>query len=185
MSIPGAWRVRPRVFDDARGTFAEWFRGDVLRDATGFDFQTAQGNISSSTRGVVRGIHFADVPPGQAKYVMPVTGRIIDFVVDIRVGSPTFGRWVSAELHANTRDAILIEPGLGHAFVALDDHTTVAYLVTDIYRPTREHGIHPLDPTIGLEFPDGLEPVLSDKDAAAPMLDEALAAGMLPTWDAR
>jgi dTDP-4-dehydrorhamnose 3,5-epimerase len=185
LRIAGGWRMRPQVFGDARGSFAEWFRFDHIEAETGFRFDVAQGNISSSTRGVVRGIHYADVPPGQAKYVMPVTGSIIDFVVDIRVGSPTFGEWVGEELHSANRDAMLVEPGLGHAFVALDDNTTVAYLVTDVFRPEREHGVHPLDPEIGLEFPDGLEPILSEKDRVAPTLAEALAAGALPKWTAR
>lgn len=185
LSIAGAWRIRPRLFGDARGSFAEWFRADVLEEATGYAFSTVQGNISVSARGVVRGIHFADVPPGQGKYVMPVSGAIIDFVIDIRVGSPTFGEWVGEELRAERRDAMLVEPGLGHAFVALDDHTTVSYLVTDVYRPEREHAIHPLDPEIGLEMPRGVDPLLSDKDAAAPSLAEALESGILPTWGAR
>lgn len=185
MSIAGAWRIRPTVFGDARGSFAEWFRVDLIERATGFVFSAVQANISTSSRGVVRGIHYADVPPGQAKFVMPVTGSIIDYVVDLRVGSPTFGQWAAEELRADHRDANLIEPGLGHAFVALEDNTTVSYLVTDYYRPEREHGVNPLDPEIGLELPSAIDPILSDKDVAAPSLAEALAAGKLPKWEAR
>ncbi len=185
MSIAGAWSVTPKVFGDPRGSFSEWFRADLLETVTGYRFAAIQGNISRSSRGVVRGIHYADVPPGQAKYVMPVTGSIIDFVVDIRVGSPTFGQWEGVTLDSANHDAILIEPGLGHAFIALEDHTTVSYLVTDIYRPEREHGINPLDAEIGLTFPAGIEPLLSDKDTAAPSLAEALAAGALPKWENR
>jgi dTDP-4-dehydrorhamnose 3,5-epimerase len=182
LSIAGAWSVSPKVHGDDRGSFAEWFRGDQLEDITGFRFSPVQGNISRSAKGVVRGIHYADVPPGQAKYVMPVSGSIIDFVVDIRVGSPTFGQWDSVTLHSESRDAVLIEPGLGHAFVALNDDTVVTYLVTDVFRPDREHGINPLDPAIGLIFPAGINPVLSNKDTAAPMLAEAHAASALPAW---
>ena len=185
MRIPGGWRIRPTVFGDARGSFAEWFRADAIEAATGFRFDVAQGNISRSSRGVLRGIHYADVPPGQAKYVMPVTGSIVDYVVDIRVGSPTFGHWDSATLDSANHDAVLIETGLGHAFVALEDNTTVSYLVTDYYRPEREHGVNPLDPEIGLELPSAIDPILSDKDVAAPSLAEALAAGKLPKWEAR
>ena len=185
LSIPGAWRIRPTVFGDARGSFAEWFRFDHIERVTGYAFHAVQANISTSSRGVVRGIHYADVPPGQAKFVMPVTGSIIDYVVDIRVGSPTFGQWTAEELRADMRDANLIEPGLGHAFVALEDNTTVSYLVTDYYRPEREHGVNPLDPTIGLTMPEGIVPLLSEKDLAAPNLDEARAAGALPIWEAR
>jgi dTDP-4-dehydrorhamnose 3,5-epimerase len=164
--------------------FAEWFRTDRIEDVTGFRFSSVQGNISRSAKGVVRGIHYADVPPGQAKYVMPVSGSIIDFIVDIRVGSPTFGQWDSVTLHSERHEAIFHEPGLGHAFVALDDETTVMYLVTDYFRPEREHGINPLDPEIGLDFPAGIELLLSDKDTAAPTLAEAHAASALPIWRA-
>jgi dTDP-4-dehydrorhamnose 3,5-epimerase len=115
---------------------------------------------------------------------MPVSGSIIDFVVDIRVGSPTFGQWDSVTLHSERHEAIVHEPGLGHAFVALDDETTVVYLVTDYFRPEREHGINPLDPEIGLVFPAGIELLLSDKDTAAPTLAEAPAASALPIWRA-
>ena len=112
-----------------------------------------------------------------------MTGSIIDFVVDIRVGSPTFGQWESVILDSSTHDAILHEPGLGHAFVALEEGTAVSYLVTDIYRPDREHGINPMDPEIGLTFPDNLELTLSDKDAEAPGLATLLAAGTLTIWE--
>lgn len=185
LSIAGAWSVTPKVHGDARGSFAEWFRTDRVEDVTGFRFASVQGNISRSARGVVRGIHYADVPPGQAKYVMPVSGSIIDYVVDIRVGSPTFGQWDSVTLHSDRHEAILHEPGLGHAFVALDDETTVMYLVTDVFRPEREHGVNPLDPEIGLVFPAGLELVMSDKDTSSPSLAEALSASALPMWGAR
>lgn len=185
MSIAGAWRIRPTVFGDARGSFAEWFRVDAIEATTGLRFDAVQGNISRSSRGVVRGIHYADVPPGQGKYVMPVTGSIIDYVVDIRVGSPTYGEWVSETLDSARHDAILIEPGLGHAFVALEDDTTVSYLVTDIFRPEREHGINPLDPEIGLVFPGDVELILSDKDTAAPGLAEARDMNLLPEWGTR
>jgi dTDP-4-dehydrorhamnose 3,5-epimerase len=185
LRIAGAWRIAPQIFGDARGSFSEWFRADHLEAATGFRLNPIQANISRSSRGVVRGIHYADIPPGQAKYVMPLTGLIIDFVVDIREGSPTFGQWEGVTLDSKSHDAILIEPGLGHAFIALDDLTTVTYLVTDSHRPEREHGINPLDRDISLTFPDGIELVLSDKDLSAPTLAEALAAGSLPKWEGR
>lgn len=185
MSIAGAWRIAPTVFGDPRGSFAEWFRADHIETVTGFAFVPVQGNISRSSRGVLRGIHYADVPPGQAKYVMPVTGSIIDFVVDIRVGSPTYGQWEGVTLSSDTHDAILLEPGLGHAFLALEDDTTVTYLVTDVYRPEREHGVNPLDPEIGLEFPEGIDALLSDKDLESPTLADARAAGKLPIWEGR
>lgn len=182
LSIAGAWRITPRIFGDDRGFFAEWFRADHISDATGYSFVPVQGNISRSSKGVVRGIHYADVPPGQAKYVMPVMGSIIDYIVDIRVGSPTFGQWDSVTLTSDSREAVIVEPGLGHAFVSLEDNTVVTYLVTDVFRPDREHGLNPLDPEIGLIFPDGIEPILSDKDVSAPSLAEALRTSALPKW---
>jgi dTDP-4-dehydrorhamnose 3,5-epimerase len=113
---------------------------------------------------------------------MPITGSIIDYVVDIRVGSPTFGQWDSVTLTSESREAVIVEPGLGHGFVALEDDTVVTYLVSDVFRPEREHGINPLDPEIGLIFPVGIEPILSDKDVEAPSLAEALRTSALPKW---
>lgn len=116
---------------------------------------------------------------------MPLTGSIVDFVVDIREGSPTFGQWEGVLLDSENHDAILLEPGLGHAFMALEDLTAVTYLVTDIHRPEREHGINPLDRDIALAFPTGIEPVLSEKDTSAPSLADAIALGLLPQWEGR
>jgi len=181
LSITGAWEVNPTVFRDERGAFLEAYRAETLGDAIGHRFQLAQMNVSISARGVVRGIHYADVPPGQAKYVQCFRGAIIDFVVDIRVGSATFGNWEAVRLDDENRSALYISEGLGHAFVALEDDTTVGYLVSEPYNAPREHGISPLDPTIGLEFPFTLEDlVLSAKDRDAPLLAEALDAGVLP-----
>jgi dTDP-4-dehydrorhamnose 3,5-epimerase len=110
-------------------------------------------------------------------------GRILDFIVDIRVGSPTFGQWVSVELSGANRNAVFLSEGLGHAFLALEDNTVVTYLVTDVYAPEREHEINPLDATLGLKFPmPQSELELSAKDAAAPGLLEAQELGRLPTW---
>jgi dTDP-4-dehydrorhamnose 3,5-epimerase len=143
-----------------------------------------QTNVSVSSRGTVRGIHFADVPPSQAKYVTALSGSLVDFIVDIRVGSPTFGRWTSVLLDTVDRRAVYLSEGLGHAFVALEDDTTAMYLCTAAYNPSGEHGINPLDPEVGLEFPDGIEPLLSPKDAAAPGLTRARDEGLLPTYAA-
>jgi dTDP-4-dehydrorhamnose 3,5-epimerase len=171
------------VHGDERGEFVEWFKGSALAEATGYSFNLAQANLSRSAKGTVRGIHFADVPPGQAKYVTCVRGAIIDYIVDIRVGSPTFGQWDSVEVTASSRNAVFLEEGLGHAFCSLEDDTTVAYLVSDIYRPDKEHGINPLDVSLGISFPfPPTELSLSSKDTQAPSLAEAEAAGLLPLW---
>ena len=184
LSVAGSFLVAPEVHADSRGEFVESFRRDLLRDATGLDFVAAQGNVSVSSRGTLRGIHYADVPPGQAKYVLCTTGSIQDFVVDLRVGSPTFGQWDQATISARQRNAIVLDVGLGHAFLALEDNTTVSYLVTDHYKPRAEHAINPLDPDIGLQFAlDASELLLSDKDRAADSLSQAHAAGGLPRWE--
>lgn len=185
LSVPGAFEVTPRQFPDDRGTFWEWYRFDALAEAVGHPLDLRQGNASVSRRGVVRGIHFADVPPSQAKYVSVLAGAVLDFVIDIRVGSPTFGQWDSVVLDTVDRRALYVGEGLGHCFVALTDDTVVTYLVSEVFNPERERGITPLDETIGLAMPFAHDQlVLSPKDVAAPTLREAEAAGLLPTWDA-
>ncbi|MEU6793945.1 dTDP-4-dehydrorhamnose 3,5-epimerase [Nonomuraea wenchangensis] len=180
LSIDGSWLFTPRVHADPRGAFLEAFKAAELPHP----FGVAQVNCSVSRAGVLRGVHFADVPPGQAKYVTCVSGAVLDVVVDLRAGSPTFGRWESAVLDDETRRAMLVAEGLGHAFMALSEQATVVYLCSATYNPAGEHGVDPLDPDLGIAWPAGLEPVLSDQDAAAPSLAEALASGLLPDYGA-
>src|ERR1700683_5467119 len=181
-SIGGAWTFTPAAPRDDRGHFLEWFRADELSETLGYWPETAQANWSVSRRGVIRGVHFASVPPGQAKYVTCVSGAILDVIVDIRVGSPGYGRWAAVPLNDETRCAVFVAEGLGHSFITLSDEATVLYLCSTPYAPAREHGVHPLDPAIGIVWPSEMEPVLSDKDAAAPTLAEAQAAGLLPHY---
>ena len=185
LSIPDAYEVTPQQHADDRGVFFEWYRFDRLEEAVGHPLNLRQANSSVSKRGSVRGIHFADIPPSQAKYVTAPKGAVLDFVIDIRVGSPTFGKWDSVLLDDVDRRAVYVAEGLGHCFVALTEGATVSYLVTDTYNPTREHGVNPLDADIALRFPDEAgEPLLSPKDTDAPGLHEAAEAGLLPTWEA-
>jgi dTDP-4-dehydrorhamnose 3,5-epimerase len=185
LTIPDSYEITPKQFGDDRGVFLEWYRFDRLEETIGHPLNLAQGNTSVSKRGVVRGIHFADVPPSQAKYVTATHGAVLDFVIDIRLGSPTFGQWDSVLLDDQDRRAIYIAEGLGHCFIALTDDATVSYLVTSTFNAEREHGINPLDPTVGLEFPvDAAELLLSPKDTDAPSLTAAAESGLLPTWDA-
>ncbi|MFJ9864013.1 dTDP-4-dehydrorhamnose 3,5-epimerase [Streptomyces sp. NPDC101165] len=176
------WVLEPKVFPDERGSFHEWYRGGEFREATGYDLTLAQANCSVSRRGVLRGVHFADVPPGQAKYLTCVRGAVLDVVVDIRVGSPTFGQWEAVRLDDENRRAVFLAEGLGHAFMALTDDATFVYLCSAGYAPEREHTVHPLDPELGIAWPAGIEPVLSAKDAEAPTLTEAERSGLLPTY---
>jgi len=182
LKIDGAWLLEPRVLADPRGSFHEWFRAPEFREDVGHPLTVAQANCSVSSRGTLRGVHFADVPPSQAKYIKCVRGAIMDVVVDIRTGSPTFGAWESVLLDDVSHRAVYLAEGLGHAFLALTDDATVIYLCSAGYAPDREHGIHPLDPELGIVWPGDIEPLLSHKDAAAPTLAEALERGLLPSY---
>jgi dTDP-4-dehydrorhamnose 3,5-epimerase len=182
LEIEGARVFTPRIHRDDRGDFLEWLRGADFDADLGYRLDVAQANCSVSRCGVIRGIHFADVPPGQAKYITCAAGAIIDVVVDLRVGSPGFGRWQAVQLDDQTRSALFISEGLGHAFTALTDQATVLYLCSTPYTPAREHGVHPLDPDIGIAWPEDLDTILSEKDAAAPTLAEARSAGLLPDY---
>lgn len=179
LTIEGAWEITPRQHGDPRGLFMEWYRFDHLSEAVGHPLRLAQANLSVSQRGVVRGIHFADVPPSQAKYVTCVRGAALDVIVDIRVGSPTFGRWEGVRLDDADRRAVYLSEGLGHGFCALTDDATLAYLCSETYAPEREHGIHPLDPDLAIDWPTDT-PLLSAKDEAAPTLEQARTDGLLP-----
>lgn len=186
LSVPGAWEITPQQHGDPRGVFLEAFKEGPFVQAVGHPLSLKQVNTSVSAAGVLRGIHFADVPPSQAKYVMCPSGAVLDVVVDIRVGSPTFGRWDSVLLDDVDRRAIYISEGLGHAFCSLADGSTVVYLCSEPYAPGREHGVNPL--SAGIDWPttgrDGrpLELLLSAKDEAAPSLAEAEAQGLLPRF---
>ena len=186
LGIAGAYEVRNIVHGDDRGEFAEWFRFDTIEQQTGYRFPVRQANVSRSQKGVVRGIHFCQIPPGQAKLVTCMTGRILDVVVDVRDGSETFGQWKAVELTASERNGMLLPVGVGHAFVALEDNTTVCYLVSDVYTPSREFGIHPLDPELGIDYHLPVDQLLlSPKDQEAPSLQEALEQGLLPHIEQR
>ena len=182
LGIEGAWEITPQQHGDPRGLFLEWYRFDRLAEVVGHPLDLAQANMSVSAAGVVRGIHFADVPPGQAKYVTCPRGAVVDVIVDIRVGSPTFGRWEAVRLDDVDRRAVYIAEGLGHGFCALTDDATLTYLCSTTYNPAAEHTVHPLDPSLGIEWP-AAAPVLSARDDAAPSLDAARAAGTLPSYD--
>jgi dTDP-4-dehydrorhamnose 3,5-epimerase len=185
LKVQDSYEITPRAFSDDRGVFSESYRFDELEKATGRSVKLAQVNTSVSKRGVVRGIHYADVPPSQAKYVMCPSGAVLDFIIDIRVGSPTFGEWDAVLLDSVDRRAAFISEGIGHAFVALTDDAVVTYLVTSVFNAGAEHGINPLDTDVALQFPaEAGTPLLSPKDTDAPGLAEAAASGILPTWEA-
>jgi dTDP-4-dehydrorhamnose 3,5-epimerase len=183
LAVPDSYVLDLVCHGDARGRFTEWYRADVLAEATGFGLTLAQANHSVSARGALRGVHFALVPPGQAKYVYCPAGKVLDVVVDVRVGSPTFGVHDAVLLDSEQPRAVYLSEGLGHAFVALADASSVTYLVSTGYSPGREVGVHPMDPELDLPWPADVEFQLSAKDLAAPTLTEAREQGLLPTME--
>ena len=183
LAVSGAWEITPVVHGDTRGEFFEWFTDPGFTAITGHGFDLRQANCSTSKAGVLRGVHFADVPPGQAKYVTCVHGSVYDVVVDIRVGSPTFGAWDAVMLDAESHRSVYLAEGLGHAFLALEDDSTVMYLCSSGYDPRREHTVNALDPAMAIDWPYSGELILSDRDRAAPTLEQARADGLLSSWD--
>ena len=154
LTIEGAYEITPVQHGDPRGLFVEWYRTDELVAEIGHPLHLAQANLSVSARGVVRGIHFADVPPGQAKYVTCARGAVLDVVVDIRVGSPTFGQWDGGPPRRRGPPGGLPRPrGSGHGFCALTDDATLTYLCSTTYNPAAEHTVHPLDPELAIDWP--------------------------------
>jgi len=181
--VPGAWEVTPQMYSDSRGGLYEWFTEPAFEQMTGRRFETRQANCSVSAAGVLRGLHFAQLPPGQAKFVTCVKGAVFDVVVDIRVGSPTYGRWDSVLLDDVEHRTTFLSEGLAHGFCALQENSTVMYLCSTPYTPQREHTIAATDPAIGIDWPlPAAQLILSERDAAAPTLQEVRDAGLLPTW---
>ena len=185
LDIPGAWEITPTIHGDSRGLFFEWLTDRGFTSFAGHRLDVRQANCSVSAAGVLRGLHFAQLPPSQAKYVTCVSGSVFDIVVDIRLGSPTFGRWDSIVLDDSERRTVYISEGLAHGFLALQDNSTVMYLCSAEYSPQREHTICATDPALAIDWPlvDAAAPSLSDRDAAAPSLDEVRQSGLLPTWE--
>lgn len=181
LGIDGAWLAESPVWSDDRGFFREWFKSENVKTATGIDFSIQQANISDSREGVIRGIHYSLAENGQSKWITCVAGRMRDVVVDIRPSSQTFGKSVHVDLNGSDGQAILIGAGLGHGFASLADSSTIAYLLSSPYSPTKEFEINPMDLKLGIDW--GLEVSkisLSEKDKIAPTLAERLAEGKLP-----
>ena len=185
LKIQGSWVFEPRKFDDDRGSFHEVFKLSQIFEVLGRAFEVKQVNHSISKAGVIRGIHWADVPPGQAKYVSCFMGSIWDVVVDIRVGSPTFGQWDAVEISAENGKSVLIEEGLGHVFLSLEDNSVVSYLCSEPFNPSSEHGINPLDEDLAIPFASKLDKttfVISPKDSEAYSFTEALDRELFPQF---
>lgn len=181
-AVPGAYLFTSGRNADRRGDFYEVMRADVVEAVLGRPFVPRQINCSTSRRNTLRGIRGVTVPPGQVKYVTCVRGAVRDIVVDLRVGSPAFGRHAVNELHAGSGRSVYIPEGAGHAFLALTDDACVCYALSGTYAPDAQISIDPLDPDLALPWGVTEPPLLSDKDAAAPSMAEALSAGLLPLW---
>ncbi|MDI9888501.1 dTDP-4-dehydrorhamnose 3,5-epimerase DnmU [Streptomyces sp. HNM0645] len=185
LAVQGAFTFEPEVFPDERGLFVSPFREEAFTAAVGHPlFPVRQSNHSRSRRGVVRGVHYTVTPPGSAKYVYCARGRSLDIVVDVRVGSPTYGRWDAVELAPREFRAVYFPVGAGHAFLALEDDTVMSYMLSGEYVQANELAVSALDPALGLPVPGDLEALLSGRDRAAPTLEQARAAGTLPEYAA-
>jgi dTDP-4-dehydrorhamnose 3,5-epimerase len=181
LGIEGAWLAESPIWKDDRGFFREWFKSEEVKAATGHDFRIEQANISLSSAGTLRGIHYSIAPRGQAKWITCVSGSIQDVIVDIRPNSPTFSKWIEVELSGDSGKTVFISEGLGHGFLTLQDDTSVAYLVSSPFSPSREFEIDPLDEQIAINWGMDLSKLkISDKDMNAPTLAERLAEGKLP-----
>jgi len=181
LGIEGAWLAESPVWKDDRGHFREWFKSVDIKDATGRNFEIEQANISLSSAGTLRGIHYSIAPRGQAKWITCVSGSIKDVIVDVRPDSKSFGQWIEVELSGDSGKAVFISEGLGHAFLALNDNSVVAYLVSTPFSPTDEFEINPLDEKIGINWGMSLMDLkISDKDKNAPTLAERFTEGKLP-----
>ena len=184
LGIEGAWLAESPVLKDDRGSFREWFKAEDIKSVTGRNFGIEQANISVSTRGTLRGIHYSIAPRGQAKWITCVSGSIQDVIVDIRPQSKTFGLWIDVELQGDSGKSVFISAGLGHGFLALEDNTTVAYLVSTPFSPTNEYEINPTDPELrigwGRQLLNGKHLIISQKDILAPTLRDRHINGELP-----
>ena len=173
LSIPDVVLIEPKVFGDARGFFFESFNQQAFNEATGTNHAFVQDNHSRSTQGVLRGLHYQIQQP-QGKLVRVAQGAVFDVAVDIRCGSPTFGRWVGVELSAENQRQLWVPPGFAHGFVVTSESADFLYKTTDYYAPQCDRSLRYDDPTLAIAWPDlGIEPIVSDKDRAAPLLAEA------------
>lgn len=170
--IEGVLLIKPQVFGDERGYFVETWQKERY-EAAGINLPFVQDNHSKSTKGILRGLHFQKQHP-QGKLVMVSLGEVVDVAVDIRKGSPTFGKWFGAILNQENQNQLWIPPGMAHGFVVLSDVAHFHYKCTDFYHPGDEGSIRWNDPTIAIDWPYKEEPVLSAKDQIAPFFKDAL-----------
>lgn len=172
-AIDGVLILEPKVFGDERGFFTESYNAKVFDAAIGRHVEFVQDNHSRSVKGVLRGLHYQVAPHAQGKLVRVGSGSVFDVAVDIRPGSPTYGRWVGIELSDQNHRQVWIPPGLAHGFLVTSDRADFLYKTTDYYAPAAERCIRWDDPDLAIRWPLGGEaPTLSARDASAPLLRE-------------
>jgi dTDP-4-dehydrorhamnose 3,5-epimerase len=169
LALAGAFELRYEPREDARGSFMRWYDEETFARA-GLPTRWVQGNESASVRGVVRGLHFQRAPHAETKLVRAVAGEVYDVVVDLRRGSPTFGRWAAVTLSAERRNAVLVPRGFAHGFCCVSEHAVVSYLVDNAYAPQAEGGLAWNDPALAIAWPLAAEAIVSEKDRAWPRL---------------
>jgi dTDP-4-dehydrorhamnose 3,5-epimerase len=170
--IPDVLIIKPKVFTDKRGFFLESYNKKTFAEA-GIDIEFVQDNHSKSSKGVLRGLHFQVNHP-QGKLVRALQGEVLDVAVDIRPDSPTLGKWVAVILNSEEMNQIWVPTGLAHGFRVLSDTAEIAYKTTDYYHPEDESGIRWNDPKLGIDWGNGGEPILSDKDQKLPFFNEVI-----------
>ncbi|MHA1712820.1 MAG: dTDP-4-dehydrorhamnose 3,5-epimerase [Candidatus Ranarchaeia archaeon] len=171
LAIPEVLLITPKVFGDDRGFFMETFKEPDF-NAMGINYHFPQDNHSKSKKGVIRGLHYQLKPKAQGKLVRVVRGSLFDVAVDIRIGSPTYGRWVGEILSEANRNMLWIPPGFAHGIAIIEDDTELLYKATDVYSPEHDRSIKWDDPDIGVKWPFK-QPILSEKDKHAPLLRDA------------
>ena len=181
LSVAGAYLLDSPVHGDERGLFREWFKETDLT-ASGVTFEVRQANLSRSARGVVRGLHYSLAPQGQAKLVTCVEGTLDEVIVDIRLGSPTFGAVVYLELNASDGASLYVPAGTAHGFCVISQNASLAYLLSSPYNPQFEFEINPMDQAVAVPWRLSGPAILATKDADAPSLDLRRERNELPTY---
>lgn len=181
LGLEGVFRLTSPVWGDERGFFREWLKMPDL-ETSGINFVARQANLSRSSRNVVRGLHYSVAPEGQSKVVTCAEGELLDVMVDLRVGSPTFGQHESVVLRGGDGVSLFLPSGIGHGFCAQSDEAVLVYLLSSPYNPACELEVHPFDEELKVKWPLTGDAILSAKDAAAPSFRERLANDTLPKW---
>jgi len=173
LDLPDVLLIEPDVFHDTRGFFLESFNQHRFHEVTGLDVTFVQDNLSRSRRHVLRGLHYQLPPHAQGKLIQVVRGKVFDVAVDIRAGSPSFGRWTGTKLSDGDLRQLWIPPGFAHGFLVLSEQADLIYKTTAFYTPTHERSIAWNDPAIGIAWPLSTAPLLNHRDTEAGPLAEA------------